>query len=231
VCSIAFSQEKNSNSTLSILSEVLQKDSYSVNTYNEKLSLQIGTGISVGTKPYSDGYGLLGNNKLFNGVNINCFTLGVTYNSSKFISYKMDFSFDQFTNGAGANSKPFEAVQYRTAVQGQINMSRLANLKKEDSQFNLLVHGGIQIARLVPVPGSYNNNMTLSKGDNIAGVIIGVTPTLRIIKNLNLFVDLSSINNFGQNLTWNGLGSKVSNNTLGHMYSINCGLSFGLENR
>lgn len=225
VCSIAFSQEKNSNSALSRLSVVLLKDSLSVNENNEKWSLEIGTGISVGTRPYTDGYGLHGNNKLLNGLNINCFTIGSTYNFSKFVSFKADFSFDQFTNGTGANSKPFETVQYRTAFQGQINMSRLANLNKDDSKFNLLVHGGIQIARLVPIPGGYNKTMILSKGDNIAGVIIGITPTFRIVKNLKLFVDLGSINNYGQNLTWNGLGSKVSNNALGHMYYLTCGLS------
>ncbi len=231
VCSIAFSQEKNSSSALSRLSLVVLKDSSFAHTNNEKWSLEIGTGISVGTRPYTDGYGLHKNNKLFDAFNFNCFTIGGTYNYSRFTSFKADFSFDQFTNGTGANSKPFETVQYRTALQGQINMSRLANLEKEDSKFNLLIHGGIQFARLVPIPAAYNKTMALSKGDNIAGVVIGITPTLRIIQNLKLFVDLSSVNNYGQNLTWNGLGSKVSNNSLGHMYYVTCGLSFGLDNR
>lgn len=225
VCSIAFSQEKKVNSALSRVSLVVLKDSSFVQTNNEKWSLEIGTGISVGTRPYTDGYGLHSNNKLFDAFNFNCFTIGGTYNYSRFTSFKVDFSFDQFTNGTGANSKPFETVQYRTAFQGQINMSRLANLKKEDSKFNLLVHAGIQFARLVPISGGYNVTQKLSKGDNFAGVVVGITPTVRIIKNLNLFVDLGSINNYGQNLTWNGLGSKVNNNSLGHMYYLTCGLS------
>ena len=223
VCSIAFSQEKKGNSALSALSVIL-KDSSSVSTNNDKWSLEIGTGVTIGTRPYTDGYGLLGNNNIFNGLKLNSFAIGGTYNSSKFISYKADFSFDQFISGAGAKSKPFETVQYRTAIQGQINLSRLANLKKDYSKFNLLIHGGIQFARLQPVAADYNTKK-LSKGDNLAGVVFGITPTFQILKRVKVFIDLSSFNNYGQNLTWNGLFSNVSNNTQGHMYSLSCGLS------
>lgn len=230
VINIAFSQEKKESSIIADYALILNDSTITKIIYN-KWSVEIGTGISVGTRPYTDGYGISGNNKLLNDLNINSFTIGGTYNSSKFVSYKVDFSFDQFVNGSGANSKPFETVQYRTSFQGQINFWRLANLKKDYSKFNLLVHGGIQIARLVPIPASYNKKMTLSNGDNMVGPIIGITPTYRLAKKVILFADLSTITNYGQNLTWNGLGSKVSNNAQGNMYSLNFGLSFVLDKK
>jgi hypothetical protein len=109
-------------------------------------------------------------------------------------------------------------------------MSRLANLKRDYSKFNLLVHGGIQIARLVPIPADYNTKK-LSSGDNLAGVVFGITPTYEILQKVRLFVDISSYNNYGQNLTWNGLFSKVSNNAQGHMYAVVFGLSVGLDGK
>lgn len=222
VCSIAFSQEKKGTSALSAISAIV-KDSSSIYTNNDRWSLEIGTGITTGTRPFTDGYALTDNNNLLNGFNVNSFTIGGTYNSANFISYKVDFSFDQFINGAGDSSKPFEVIQYRTAIQGQINLSKLA-IKKDNPKFNLLIHGGFQFARLVPIPADYNIKK-LSKGDNLAGVVFGITPTFQILKKISLFIDLSSYNNYAQNLTWNGLFSKFENLTQGHMYSISCGLS------
>ena len=56
------------------------------------------------------------------------------------------------------------------------------------------------------------------------------TKIYRISKNISIFADVSSFNNYGQNLTWNGKHSGLSNNAEGHMYSTTLGLSFALNN-
>jgi hypothetical protein len=228
-CFSSFAQDATDTVSGSKMLAVLDKDSNLAKIYEDRWSLEIGGGISIGTRPFTEGYGMLSNNRLLNGFNVNSFTIGSTYNSSKFISYKLNFSFDQFTNSASTTSKPFESIQYRSSLQGQINVSRLTNLNKDHSDFNVLVHAGIQVSRLKPVPLNFNTTTRYSSGDNQAGFTMGITSTYQILKKLKLFADLSSFNNYGQNLTWNGLGSQVSNNALGHMYSVSAGLSLGID--
>jgi hypothetical protein len=99
--------------------------------------------------------------------------------------------------------------------------------KNDVSRFNLLFHAGIHLAMLRPIASDYNKKV--SNGDNYGGIVFGITPTVRISKKTSIFLDFSSYNNFGQNLTWNGKHSEVSNNSEGHMYSGTFGLSFALD--
>lgn len=207
-----------------------EKIDTTITTVNSnKWSIEIGTGISNGTRPYTDGYFTSYNNKLFNDFKLNSFTVGARYNFSRIIGLKMDFSFDRFTNNKESRSKPFEVAQYRTSIQGVFNLNSLVRPKNDISRFNLLFHAGIHLAKLKPISSDYNKKV--SNGDNYGGIVFGITPTVRISKKTSIFLDFSSFNNYGQNLTWNGKHSSVSNNSEGHMYSGTFGLSFALDKK
>lgn len=228
VSHFVFSQQKAPISVAPESSKIA-KDSAISNFKSNEWSIEVGTGITNGTRPYNDGYYTSSNNKLLNGFVLNCYSLGVNYNFSKFIAVKMDVAFNHFINNKENTSKPFEAAQYRTSFQGVLNVTRLVNLQKEESRVNLLFHGGLNFARIIPVAADYNKKV--SNGEFLAGLVIGLTPTIKIHKKTSVFLDFSSFNNYGQNLTWNGKHSDVSDNSVGHMYSVTFGLSIALDKK
>ncbi len=195
----------------------------------DKWSIEVGTGISNGTRPYTTGYFTNKNNQLFGRFLLNCYTLGATYKFSEIVAVKMDIAFERFTNDPKNRSKPFENANYRTTIQAVFNVNSWIRPVTYVSRFNVLVHGGINIAIMDPIASDFNK--IVSPNDNYGGLVYGITPTFRISKKTSVYADVSSFNNYGQNLTWNGKHSALSNNAEGHMYSFTLGLSFALENK
>lgn len=228
VVNTVFSQEKI-ESSVAIEPIIVSKDSAIIKPNYTKWLIEVGTGISNGSRHFTQGYFTSGNNQLFNDFIFNSYSLGARYNFSTIIGIKMDLAFDRFINKTGSKSKPFEVAQYRTSIQGVYNLNSLVKPKNELSKFNLLFHAGIHLAMLQPISADYNK--IVSRGDNYGGFVFGFTPTVRISKKIYLFLDFSSFNNYGQNLTWNGKYSNLSNNTEGHMYSGTIGFSFSLDKK
>lgn len=228
VFNTVFSQEKIASS-IATDSTNITKDSTIIKRNHNRWSIEIGTGVNNGTRPYTDGYFTSSNNQLFNGFILNCYTVGTRYNFSNTIGLKMDIAFDRFINSEESTSKPFEVAQYRTSIQGIFNLNSLVKPKNEISRFNLLFHAGIHLAILKPISADYNKKV--SNGDSYGGIVFGITPIIRISKKTAVFLDFSSFNNYGQNLTWNGKHSEVANNSNGHMFSGTFGLSFALDRK
>lgn len=220
ICTAVFSQEKSDSS---------MKYSSVSKASPDKWSIEVGTGISNGTRPYTTGYFTNKNNQLFGRFLLNCYTLGATYKFSEIVAVKMDIAFDLFTNNPNNKSKPFENANYRTTIQAVFNVNSWIRPVTYVSRFNVLVHGGINLAIMDPIASDFNK--VVSPNDNYGGLVYGITPIFRISKKISIFADLSSFNNYGQNLTWNGKHSAPSNNAEGHMYSTTLGLSFALENK
>jgi OmpA-OmpF porin, OOP family len=204
-------------------------DSINTKLPSYKWSIEIETGISNGTRPYTDGYFSNDNNKLFNNFKLNSFGVGTRYNFNKILGLKVDLAFDKFTNNPNSRSKPFEVAQYRTTIQGYINLNNLLKSKKEDSKFNILFHAGLHLAFLTPIKTDYNP--IVSKTDGYGGIVLGITPMLQVSKKTSLYFNFSSFSTYGQNLTWNGKHSTVSNNSNGHMVLATFGLSFALDKK
>jgi len=227
-CNIVFSQEKLSSQTATDTIAIV-KDSSNSKVTLAKWYLDIGTGISNGTRPYTEGYSSSANNQLFNGFTLNSFMVGAKYNFSEVVGLKMDLAFDHFINREETKSKPFEVAQYRTSIQAVFNLNSFIKPVNYVSRFNLLLRGGLQFAILKPIAADYNK--IVSNGDNYAGIVIGISPIVRIYKKTSIFLDFSSFSNYGQNLTWNGKHSGMNTNTTGHMYSATLGLSFALDKK
>ena len=202
-------------------------DSTLTKTRPSKWFIEIGTGVSDGIRPYSDGYYSNFNNNLFNDFKLNSFSIGSRYNISEIIGIKMDFAFDRFTNSAKNSSNPFEVAQYRTSLQGVFNLNSLIRPKNESARFKLLGHAGLHLAILHAIETNYNP--LVGDGDNYGGIVYGITPTIRITKKTSVFADFSSYTNYGQNLTWNGKHSRVNNNSNGEMMTVSLGLSVAID--
>lgn len=204
-------------------------DTTNTKSQSNKWSIEIETGISNGTRPYTKGYFSNENNKLFNSFRLNTFGVGARYNFNKSTGLKMDFAFDKFANSVHSRSKPFEVAQYRTTIQGVFNLNSLLKSKKENAKFNLLFHAGVHLAMLKPIKTDYSP--VVSKGDNYGGIVLGISPMLQISKKTSLYFNFSSFSNYGQNLTWNGKHAEVSNKSNGHMVLGTFGLSFALDKK
>lgn len=224
VINSVFSQEK-SDGIMSVDSIETGKDSLGTEVDNRKWSIEVGTGISNGTMPYTDGYYTSIDNQLFKGIIFNTYSLGASYQFSKIVGLKMDVAFDRFINSPETKSEPFEAAQYRSSVQTVFNLNSFFKPFNNSSRSNVLLHAGVNIALMSPIKGDYDN--VVSDNDIYGGIVFGLTPTLKVSKKTSIFLDVSYYNNYDQSLTWNG--KDAVNNDEGNMYSVTFGLSFALN--
>lgn len=88
------------------------------------------------------------------------------------------------------------------------------------SRLNILGHAGLQVSRLEPQTG-VNKGVSEDNG----GVIVGLTPQLRITNWLVLTGDFTVISNVRQHFNWDGNYSAEAENLSGMMYNTSLGLT------
>ena len=204
------------------------KDSTISNLNNYRWQVEVSIGESKGISPYKVGYFTSDVNTKFGSLVMNSFDLGLTYNFSKLLDFKINAGFDRFTNKS-MKSLPFETAQFRTTFQGVVNLNHVIKFQPESSRFKLLVHGGVSVSVLQKVENN-SNNAPLSKDLN-GGMVYGITPMYRISKKAYFFLDLSSFVNYRQNKTWDGSAAPYNENLYGKMENLSFGLnlSFGKQ--
>ncbi len=185
-----------------------------------KWSVEVNIGQNKATKPYTAGYYSSDPSKYFNFSDVNHFDVGVRYMFSNKFGLKFDFGSDEVANQSGSGSLPFEVKQYRIALQGIANLGRIMAFETFTNRFNLLGHAGIQVSQLTPQMG-VNKDITEDNG----GIIVGLTPQLRINKWLALTGDFSVLSNVRQHFNWDGSYSDTDNNLSGMMYNTSLGLT------
>ena len=200
-----------------INAQVVDTANVHVDSYN-RWSIELSAGQAKGIKPYEDGYYSSSPGKFLGGIQANSFEIAARYMLSPKFGVKLGFAYDKFTNQSGSGSRPFETYQYRTDFQGVINAIRLFNIEEPAGRFGLLLHGGIQIARM----HSYIVNIDELNG----GMIVGFSPQFRITKSVSILTDISVLNSYRQHFNWNGSLSASSNNLSGQMIVTSVGLSF-----
>ncbi|WP_396147828.1 OmpA family protein [Flavobacterium sp.] len=183
-------------------------------------SVEVNVGQNKATKPYATGYYSSNPNKYFNFSDVNHFDVGVRYMFSPKFGLKLDFASDEVANQSGSGSLPFEVKQYRIALQGVANLGRIMAFETFTNRFNLLGHAGIQVSQLTPQMG-VNKDVTEDNG----GIIVGLTPQLRITKWLVVTGDFSVLSNVRQHFNWDGSYSAEANNLSGMMYNTSLGLT------
>lgn len=194
-------------------------------TLNEKglfnrWSIELNAGQNKAVRPYSEGYYSSDPTNYFNFSGVDHFDLGVRYMFSNLFGLKLDGAYDIIENQSGSGSLPFETKQYRLGLQGVANLGRIMRFETFTSRLNLLGHAGVQVSRLEPQTG-------LNKGvsEDNGGVMIGLTPQLRLTDWLVLTGDFTVISNVRQHFNWDGNYSAESENLSGLMYNTSVGLT------
>jgi OOP family OmpA-OmpF porin len=221
-----FSQEKL-NTAIPTDSIKTTTDSLIAKVNRNKWSIEVGTGVSNGTMPYTEGYHNSMDNQLFKGFIFNCYTVGASYKFSEIVGLKMDMGFNRFSNDPETKSKPFELAQYRASIQALLNLNSFIRPVNYVSRSNVLFHAGLNLAIMYPI--AVNDEAVVYKDDVYGGIVLGITPILKVSKKTSIFLDVSSYNNYLQTLAWDGQKNPVGNSKQGHMYSVTFGLSFALD--
>ena len=200
---------------------VVENDPGSFNRW----SIEFGAGQAKGIRPYADGF-FYSNPEKTLPVDFNHYELGLRYMISPTFGLKLDLAYDNLKNQDNSGSLPFEMQQFRAGIQGVVNAVRLFNFEEQAGRFGLLMHGGVQAARMVPQLG-----INEGKDEYNAGLMVGITPQFRLTKKFGFYVDVSLYSNLRQHFNWDGSYSELSNNLAGSMFSTSVGFnySFGRE--
>ena len=115
---------------------------------------------------------------------------------------KLDYGFGSMSeaNGNRVNSlQPFDTNYWRLNLQGVANMGRVLNFESFSRSFGLLLHGGAGMGAVKP-----QSNRFAGTNDIVYNLIFGLTPQLKLSKNIALVGDISTILNGRQTVSWDG---------------------------
>ena len=196
-----------------------EKEEKGLNTFNT-WSVEINAGMNNAIAPFGDNYSASNESKFMN-TSINHFDLGLRYMLTSKFGIKLDVANDKISNASGSSSLPFETQQYRLGLQGVINAGKLMGFDEFTKTIGLLIHGGVQASLLTPKTG-VNKDVTEKNG----GIMLGITPQVKLSKNLALTIDFTVLSNVRQHFAWDGSNSAKSNNLNGQMYTTSFGITY-----
>jgi OOP family OmpA-OmpF porin len=205
-----------------VVDTIISKNKLPYNTW----SIEANIGRNKAIKPFTEGYSVSGDNRFLNITKINHFDLGVRKMLNYNFGFKFDFASDVIESQDGVtDSKSFQTIQNRIALQGVANVGRLLNFNSFTTRFSLLAHGGVQISKLTGIP---KGGWIIS--ENNGGYMLGLSPQFKIANKLVANFDFSLLVNSRQHLTWNGAESPISKNLSGIMNVLSFGLILYLGN-
>jgi OmpA-OmpF porin, OOP family len=211
--------EKNNDKDLELTS-VGTNNEIVGDTYN-RWSVEFDLGQSRGGRPYSEGYFGSDPSKFLGGFQINHYGLGVRYMLNPKFGIKSHFSYDDIKNLSGSESLPFKLQHLQLTFEGVINAMRLFDIQEDAKRFGLLFHFGIQASQMSP-----QMNTNKGKKELNGGLIVGVTPSIRVLNNFSIFLDVALNSNIRQHFNWDGAYSDPNNNLIGSLFTTSLGISY-----
>ena len=193
-------------------------------TFN-RWSVEFDLGQSRGGRPYSKDYFGSDPSKFLGGFQLNHIGLGVRYMFSPKFGIKSHFSYDDIKKLPGSESEDFKLQHLRFSFEGVVNAMRLFDLQNEFRRFGLLFHFGIQASQMSPQMNTPPVNNKGKKELN-GGLIVGVTPSIRVLNSLSIFLDVSLNSNIRQHFNWDGAYSESNNNLIGSLFTTSLGISY-----
>ncbi|MFM2214550.1 MAG: hypothetical protein RL427_1813 [Bacteroidota bacterium] len=222
-------QKKNDDNTADKELIAAKPDSENVGDSFNRWSVEFDLGQSKGGKPYADGYYMSDPDKVLGGFQLNHYGFGARYMISPKFGIKSHFSYDDIKKLPGSESLDFKLQHLQLTFEGVVNAVRLFDIQDEAKRFGLLVHFGMQVSQMSP-------QMNTAAGDNKGkkelngGIIVGITPAIRIFNNVSIFTDIAINSNIRQHFNWDGSYSQRSNNLTGGLFTTSLGVSFAFGN-
>ena len=193
-------------------------------TYN-RWSVEIDLGQSRGGRPYSKDYFGSDPSKFLGGFQLNHYGLGVRYMLGPKFGIKSHFSYDDIKNLSGSESLPFKLQHLQFTFEGVANAIRLFDIQEDSKRFGLLFHFGIQVSQMSPQMNTTVSNNKGKKELN-GGLIVGITPSIRVLNDFSIFLDVALNSNIRQHFNWDGNYSETNNNLIGSLFTTSLGISY-----
>ena len=195
---------------------------------NNKWTLELTVGQGKGVRPYKVGYYSSDPGTFLGKPQANSFSAGARYMFTPVIGISSSLQYNDFKNIPNNGSKDWRLEQIGLSIEGVVNASRLLGLDQLTNRVGVLAHAGIRIDRMKShTEDEFNyqdHNFNISEYNG--GIVIGVTPQVRILKRLVLSLDVSIQNNYRQHFNWDGSYSEASENLNGQLITTSLGLSY-----
>ncbi len=204
---------------LTIISFFLIFNSFSQGKANNKLSADLNIG---STNPFSN----LSKNYYANYVGFLHVDLGARYMFLEKIGVKLDLGFDRFQNdkfGVYKESLPFSSMNYRTNLQGILNIGKILRYSDWSKKIGLIAHGGFGVSIIKGDSATVSLNKS-SLTDNSFNLIAGLSPQFKLTDKIALNLDLSFITNINQNYNFDF--KNKSNNRYGMIANVSVGMHY-----
>jgi OOP family OmpA-OmpF porin len=121
--------------------------------------------------------------------------LGVRYMFNNKFGLKADAGYDHIKNRD--ESAEFESQQWRFSLQGVFNLGRILSFEDWTKSLGVLLHVG---------PGyAIFQNDNIPEDDGMINVMAGLTGQYKLSDDFALTLDLTGMNNFGMQYTWDGV--------------------------
>jgi OOP family OmpA-OmpF porin len=159
----------------------------STETAFNKWSIEVNGGVNKATGALTDGY--------FTAA-ASPFTidLGTRYMFNNKFGLKLDVGYINIESKE--KSLPFKTQYTRANIQGVANFGRILNFDEFTKHFNILLHTGIGYAQMRESKKPYT--------DKVANFMVGLTGQLKLSNRIALNLDVTSLTNFSQDITFDG---------------------------
>lgn len=126
-------------------------------------------------------------------ANFKHYGLGYRYLFDDVWGIKLDFALDKFEK---ASTQIAPVTHTRVSLQAVANLNNLLNPNNNNQKFAFIAHSGIGYGAIK----ADNINAT----DNVANVLVGITPTLAISDSFGIYIDNTIVYNLSQHVDFKG---------------------------
>ncbi len=148
--------------------------------------------------------------------------LGSRYMFNQFIGLRVNAYVHQFNNAKGYNT--FKTNYFRTDLEGVINAGNVLRFYEWTDNFTFLIHTGVGYSIMKEKSWTYNP-------DQMMNFNVGVTPMVKLNKNLSLLLDFVTVSHVYQSRTFDFSQSNVKRGADGYLFNVTAGITYSFGNK